>query len=164
MSFDPDTFMNQTVDQPMATEFKLCPAGEYRATIDDFDSSAFETFDFTYKQGPNAGLPGSMTKFSIPFVIDSDAAKTELGRDKVVVTKQVILDIDSNGALDFGTNKNVELGRIRAAVNQNGPGPWSPGNLRGQGPVMVKVAHVAFKRNDGTQGQRAEITRIARIS
>ena len=34
--FDPDAFMQETVDQPLAVDRTLCPEGEYRFTIDDF--------------------------------------------------------------------------------------------------------------------------------
>lgn len=164
MTFDPDTFMHQTVDQPMETEFKLCPAGEYTAMIDDFDSNAFEVVEFEYKKGDRAGQPGSFTKFNCPFVINDAKAQQELNRDKVVVTKQMILDFDEQGGLDFGTNKNIDLGRLRDAVGQNAAGPWSFSQLRGAGPVMVKVDHVDFKRRDGSSGKRAEITRVVKIS
>lgn len=163
-SFDPDTFMQSTVDAPLETEFKLCPPGEYQAMIDDFTSDAFEQIDFEYKKGAKAGTPGTMLKLTIPFVIDSDKAKAELNRDKVTVTKQVILDRDQNGNLDFGTNKNIELGRVRDAVGQNTPGPWAVSKLRGAGPVMVKVEHIEYKRNDGSKGKRAEVTRVVKLS
>lgn len=162
--FDPDTFMQQTVDQPLETEFKLCPVGEYSAMIYDFDSSAFEKYDFEYQKGNRAGQPGTMTKFSCPFVINDEAAKAAIGRDQVIVTKQIILDIDDNGGLDFGTNKNVPLGQIREAVGQNVPGAWSVSQLRGAGPCMVKVEHITFKRKDGSEGKRAEVTRVVKIS
>lgn len=161
--FDPETFLNQTIDQPLETEFLTVPDGEYTATIDDFTSEAIEQIHFEYKNGPRAGTPGTMTKFSIPFVIQDDAVKAELGRDKIVVYKQVILDVGDDGGLDWGKNKNIDLGRIRAAVGQNDPGPWSPGNLRGAGPVMVKVGRVPFKRKDGSKGERVEIERVVRI-
>lgn len=165
MDFDADQFMTETVDQPLETEFKLCPTGEYRAMIDTFTSEAIENFDFEYKRGPQAGQPGSMKKFTCPFVIDDAAAAAILNRDRVIVTKQMILDIDKDtGRLDFGTNKNIELGRIRDAVGQNNPGPWTIGNLRGAGPVMVKVEHVDFERKDKTKGKRAEVTRVVKIS
>lgn len=165
MDFDADQFMNENVDAPLETEFKLVPAGEYPARIDDFTSEAIENFDFEYKRGPNAGQQGSMKKFSCPFVIDDAAVAASLGRDKLIVTKQMILDIDKDtGRLDFGVNKNIELGRIRLAVNQNNPGPWTISNLRGAGPVMVKVEHIAFERKDKTKGTRAEVTRVVKIS
>lgn len=165
MDFNPDEFMTQTIDQPLETEFKLCPAGEYQAMIDDFTSEAFEKFDFEYQRGPNAGLPGSMTKFNCPFVINDEKAKAELNRDKVVVSKQIILDIaKDSGQLDWGTNKNIALGQIRSAAGQNSPGPWSISQLRGAGPCMVKVEHITFKRKDGTEGKRAEVTRVVKLT
>lgn len=162
-AFDPDTFMLQTVDAPLETEFKICPAGEFPAMIDDFDSSAFEVVDFEYKKGARAGQPGQFTKFSIPFNINDDKCRQELGRDKVVVTKQIILDIDENGGLAWGPNKNIPLGQVRAAVDQNQPGAWSMAQLRGAGPVMVKIDHIDYKRNDGTKGTRAEVTRVVKM-
>lgn len=164
MTFDPEAFMRQHVDAPLETEFTSVPQGEYLASIDDFDSSAIESIDFTYKRGPNAGSPGKMLKLTLPFVIDDAAVKQALGRDKVVVTKQVILDTDDNGSLAIGTNRNVELGRIREAVGQNGNGPWSIMNLRGAGPVMVKIAHVEFDRRDGSKGKRTEVERVVRVA
>lgn len=163
--FDPDTFMQQTIDTPLETEYVLVPVGEYVATIDDFTSEAVEQIQFDYKKGARAGTPGVMTKLSLPFVLQDEAVKAELGRDKVTISKQIILDMDDTGGLDFGKNKNVELGRIRAATGQNDPGtPWSIGKLRGAGPVMVKVVHIEFERKDKTKGKRAEIDRVVRIA
>jgi hypothetical protein len=161
--FDPETFLQQTVDHPLETEFVLIPTGEYLASIDDFDKDAVEQINFTYKQGPRAGQPGIMTKLTLPFVIDNDDVKKELGRDKVVVTRQFILDLDDNGHLADGKNKNVELGRLRDAVGQNDGSPWTIANLRGVGPLMVRVIHREFTRSDGSLGKRAEIDRIARV-
>lgn len=164
MSFDPDTFMSQTVDAPLATEFTLVPIGEYLAAVDDFDRDAFETIDFEYKRGKLAGTPGKMFKFNCPIVINDDKVKQELQRDKVVVTKQFILDLDENGKLAEGTNRNVELGRLRDAAGQNTPGtPWSIAQLRGAGPFMVKIVHVEFERRDGSKGKRAEVDKVVRV-
>ena len=88
------------------------------------------------------------------------------GDDRVISSHemQMILDIGGDGGLDFGPNKNVNLGKVRDAVGQNAAGAWGPVQLRGAGPVMVKVTHNTFKRKDGTEGKRAEVTRVARIS
>lgn len=161
-TFDPDTFMQQTVDQPLDTEYFKCPEGEYPAMIGEITSQNFETFDFTYRNGPQAGQPGSMTKLNIPFVINDDKLKAATGRDQIIVNKQIILDL-KDGALDFGKNRNVELGRVRQAVGQNNPGPWTFANLSGAGPVMVRVEHRTFKRKDGTQGENAEVTGVVAL-
>lgn len=163
-SFDPNSFLQSTVDSPLDTEYMLIPEGEYHAIIDDFDSTALEQIDFTYKKGARAGQPGSMTKFTIPFVIQDDKVKQEMGRDKVVISKQVILDLNDQGSLDTSRGRNVELGRVRAAAGQQDTSPWGFANLRGAGPMMIKVVHRTFDRSDGTKGTRAEVDRVARIS
>jgi len=162
-TFDPDLFLQQTVDEPLATEFTLVPTGEYMAAIDDFDKDAIEQIDFEYKKGPRAGQPGTMTKLTLPFVIDDAKVKAELAREKVVISKQVILDLDDNGQLAHGKNKNIELGRIRDALGQNDDDTWSIAKLRGAGPLIIRVSHIEFERKDGTKGKRAEVDRVARI-
>lgn len=161
--FDAEAFMNQTIDKPLETEFKICPAGEYEAMIGDFTSDAIESVDFEYKRGAKAGQPGTMVKFTCPFVINSEAVRKELNRDTVIVNKQIILDFDEDGGLDWGTNKNVDLGRIRQAVGQNTEGPWSVGKLRGAGPVMVKVTHREYQTREGRKGTNAEVERVVPI-
>jgi hypothetical protein len=162
MDFDPDTFLQQSVDGPLATDFTLVPIGEYMASIDDFDRDAIETIEFEYKKGARAGQPGKMYKFNCPIVINDDKVKAELGREKVVVTKQIILDIDEDtGKLATGVNRNVDLGRIRDAVGQNDSAPIA--SLRGAGPFIARVTHVDFTRKDGSKGKRAEVDRVARI-
>jgi hypothetical protein len=164
MTFNPETFMQSTVDAPLSTEYLLVPEGEFVATIDDFDSSAFEQQDFTDKKGAKAGTPGSMTKFNIPFVIQDDKVKQEMSRDKVVITKQVILDLDENERLLTDKGRNVELGRVRAAAGQEDKTPWGFMDLRGAGPMMIKVVHRTFDRKDGTKGTRAEVDRVVKIT
>lgn len=163
MDFNPDDFMTQTVDQPLAIERTLVPEGEYKASIGDFTSDAFETFKFEYKRGPNAGSEGQMHKFNCPIVIDDDALRAKLQMDNVRVYQVCTLDFDDKGQLQFGPNKNIDLGKLRHAVNQNQPGPWTIGNLRGAGPFMVKVAHRTGKRKDGTEFKIAEPIRFAPI-
>ena len=161
--FDANEFMQSQMDKPLETEYTLVPIGEYAATIDDFTQEAIEKVDFTYKSGERAGTPGTMIKFTIPFSIQDDRVKRELQRDKVIIAKQLILDFEDDGkTLSTGPNKNIELGRIRAAVGQE-KGPWSPAMLRGAGPLMVKTTHVEYQRKDGSKGKRAEIERVTRI-
>jgi hypothetical protein len=157
-TFDPDTFMQQTVDEPMATEFRICPQGEYQAMIDDFDSKAFTHVEWQDKQ---TGEQKSAPQFSCPFVIQDEKVKAELGREKLVVPAKMFLDINAAGGLDFGPDRNVRLGQIREATGQNVKGPWSIMNLRGAGPVMVKVTHRQDKRNP--ERKFAEVTRVVAI-
>jgi len=155
--FDAGTFMNQTIDAQLDTQIKQCPEGEFRAMIDDFDEKAFRTFT-SQKNG------NDYTVFSPPFVIQDQAVQADLGRDKVVVFhKGMFIDVGVDGGLDFSKGKNVDLGKLREAVNQNVAGqPWSFNHLKGAGPVMVRVVHEA-DANDAEK-KYARVTRVTRIS
>lgn len=158
-TFDPSTFMNQTVDAPMDTVFQQCPEGEYRAMIDDFDGNAFDSFQG--KEGTKSEGKTFVT-FKPPFVIQDAAVQAELERDKVVVYHSgIFLDFDEAGRLDFGKGKNVGLGQLRDAVGQNAEGPWTFDALKGAGPVMVKVVHEADK-NDAEK-KYARVKKVTRI-
>lgn len=163
-TFDPDTFMQQTIDEPIQDEYILCPEGEYQAVIDEFTAeSAFRTNEFEYKKGPNAGLPGEMTTFSCPWVIQDDRVKVALGRDKVVVFEPIILDFDSNGKLDTGVNKNVKLGQLKTAVGQKDAKPWGIHMLQNAGPCMVRVKHKEIELRDKSKKRIAEVDRVVPI-
>lgn len=165
-TFDPNDFMQQTVNTPtegLQTEMKLCPEGEYRAMIDSFDGEAFDHFEFIYRRGPDVGMPGSMTKFNCPFKIsDEPRLMAELGRTETTVRKPINLDF-KDGKLDFGVNRNLELNRVRSAVGQDQPGPWTFSQLAGAGPVMIRVVHRTGKRKDGSLFKIAEVDRVVRI-
>jgi hypothetical protein len=154
--FDPDTFMEQSVDGPMDTQVKQVPEGEYRAIIDDFDvEKAFRTFT-SNKNGKD------YTVFSPPFVIQDDAVAADLGRDKVsVFHKGMFIDFNDAGGIDTSSGKNVDLGKLRDAVGQN-KGPWKFTMLKGAGPVMVKVAHDTDK--DDPSKKYARVVRVVKIS
>jgi hypothetical protein len=161
MTFDPETFMNQTLDAPLEIERTLIPEGEYRMSVDDFTSDAFETYEFTYKRGPRSGSEGSMTTFNCPIVVDDDKLKAELQTEKPMVFYRCTLDFNDDGSLATGPNKNIDLGKLRHAVGQNQQGNWSINMLRGAGPFMGKVQHRQGKRKDGTPFKVAEIVKMA---
>lgn len=163
LPFDPDSFMQVTVDSPMATERQICPEGSFTAMVADFDSTAFEKFDFTYNKGPNAGQPGSMTKFNCPFTITDAKVLADMERDSLKIFQQITLDLAPNGGLAVGKDKNVDLGKLREAVDQNTGGPWTFANLKGAGPLLVQVRHETYKRKDGTEATTARVVRTAKI-
>lgn len=158
--FDPESFLNTSVDAPVGdTVIAQCPEGEFTAMIDDFDANAFRSFEG--KEGTqNAGK--SYTVFQPVFVIQDAAVQAELGREKVVVPhKGIFLDFDSSGGLDFSKGKNIDLNRLRDAVGQNVAGSWSFSNLKGAGPVMVKVQHVPDSKNP--ENKYAKVTKVVKI-
>lgn len=161
-NFDADAFMQQTVDGPLETEYKLVPQGEYQnAYIGDFDSKAFNLRE---GDSQKTGKPYSFLSFSIPFKISNDArVMAEIGRDEATVYKELTLDRDENGGIARGPNKNVEYGRILEAAGLNAAGS-GPASLRGTGPFVITVVHESGKRKDGTTWQQARVGKVTRQS
>lgn len=147
MSFDPNTFLNQTVDSALDTKVVPCPAGEYLALAEKVDIKTWSS-----KDGSSSGL-----KLEILWDIQDEAVKALLGRDSVKVNQQQILDLTEEGGLDVGKGKNVGLGRIREALGLNVPGePFAFPMLQGR-MATVTVSH----RING-EDIHAEIKKIAK--
>jgi len=155
MAFDADKFLNQTISSPMSTSTVPCPEGEYKAFIDDGDRAVTFREGGTDRNG-NDLSPQCIVLFSIM----DDVLKTQLGRDKVLVPMNIWLDVKGD-SLDLTEGKNVGLGRLRKALGQN-DGPWSPGMMKGRGPLMVKVGQRSDK-NDPTI-KYAEVVRVAPLT
>lgn len=130
-AFDPDTFMSGQSQGSMATRLEQCDPGEYTAVIEKLEAEQFEGKKDSTK---------TFTKLAVFWNIDSPDVKAKLGMDKVLVKQDLFIDLTPEGGLDCGKNKNVGLGKLREAVNQNGPGGWSPTMLVGQ-VAKVKVEH-----------------------
>lgn len=161
-TFDADAFMQQTVDGPLETEYKLPPAGEYQnAYIADFDSKALQLIEGTSK---NTGKDYSFLKFSLPFKLSNDPRlMAELGRDEHTAYKELNLDRDANGGIATGPNKNVELGRIYEAAGLN-QGQRTLTALRGTGPFVITLVHESGKRGDGSEWKQARVGKVTRQS
>jgi hypothetical protein len=157
--FDANAFMNQTVDEPMATSLQGVPEGEYVAMVGDFDSTAFRTLTITNKQ---TGLSQDRQILEVPFIIQDDALKARLGREQITHRETYWLDIRPDGTLDTGPDKNVRLGQLRAVLNQNKAGPWSPSMLRNMGPLLVKIKTTSDK-NDPDK-KYTNISKYAKIT
>jgi len=160
LPFDADAFMNQTVDEPMATQLQTVPDGEYTAMIGDFDSTAFKSVTVTNK---TSGLSQDRPVLEIPFIIQDDALKVKLGREQVTHRETFWLDLNADGRLDTGADKNVRLGQLRNVLNQNSASaPWAPSMLRNMGPIRIKIVSTTDKRDPDRKF--TNITRYAKIT
>lgn len=150
--FDKDAFLNQTIDAPMATDYELCPEGEYPALLDG-------EFNVNEVSGESEKGPYCFHVFEQDTIIQSDAVRQKLGRDVVKVRMRINLDLDDSGRLATGPNKNVKLGQLRSAIGKNND-QFSFNDLRGAGPIMVRVKHITSKK-DGRKF--AEVSSVAPI-
>ena len=141
-SFDPASFMQQTVDGPIATQILRVAPGEYVAMIGEIDEKSFRQVKWTDK---NDGTERAAVSMTIPFLIEDDKVKAAMGRDRVFVGGDQMLDFDSRGGISTDPGKNVLIGQTRAALGQNDEAGWTPARLSNQGPVVVKVVH---QKND----------------
>jgi hypothetical protein len=91
-------------------------------------------------------------------LVTDQRVKEKLKRESVKVRMRLSLDLSDAGGLATGPNKNVALGRLRDALNQNKPG-WTPQQLLGAGPFIGKVTHQQVK-----DAVYADVTRAAKIS
>ena len=108
--FDPNSFFEQVITEVGSTEAVPIPAGEYLATIDRKEVTTWQK-----KDDPSV----SGLKLKITWSLEDQAVRELLGRDKVVVSQDIMLDITETGSLDMGKGRNVELNRLRAAVDLN---------------------------------------------
>jgi hypothetical protein len=133
-TFNPEQFLNATIDTALDTSVVPCPEGEYLAMISgdpDFRSVA-------RKDGS-----GDIAILVIKWDIQSEIAKAATSRNPLIVRQEIMMDTTEGGGLDLGKGKNIGLGRLREAVGMNVPGkPFSFRDLPGK-MATVKVTHRA---------------------
>ncbi len=130
-TFDADAFMNTEVNEANETKFTPVPEDTYVAIC----------------TGVKARVAGDNQVLDLTWEIDNPGLAEKLGREKLTVRQSLFLDL-VNGALDFGPNKNVQLGKAREALGQNKSGKaWSPRMLEGAGPAQIVVKHRVDKED-----------------
>jgi hypothetical protein len=127
--FDINQFLNVTYDAEFQTVRALVPVGEYYAYIKSFDVQPGQK-------------PGTLLA-RIKWVVQDEELAKSLNREELSIDAMLFLDVDpeDSNILLYGVNQNLELGRIRKALNQNIPGqPWNFGMLENQ-QALIKIEH-----------------------
>ena len=131
-SFDKETFMNAEVTGAMETNYTPVPEGEWQGYVKDLDLREVN----------------DQPVLDLIWAIVDDRVKEQLGIDEPTVRQTLFLDVDANGALQFGPNKNVALGRVREVANLNDPeAAFNFRMLQGIGPFNLKIGHRVDKRD-----------------
>lgn len=134
-TFDPQSFMSSQFNEASETKFIACPEGEFPAVVKHVEANTWQS-----KDGSKSGL-----KLDLTWTIDDESVRQSTGMAEPQVKQSVMLDLTESGGLATGTNKNVNLGRLRDAVGQNVSGkPWSPPMLQGQ-VARVTVRHRLYE-------------------
>lgn len=132
-NFDPEVFLNATVEGEMSTKYSPIP-------IDEKDTYGPAFVDRVDLRGGESEK-GPWVVLDVLWNIQDEELKKTLNRDKVTCRQSIFLDLSPSGAIASGTNQNVKLGKLREAVGQNGPEPWAPSMLVGAGPCEVRISH-----------------------
>lgn len=131
-SFDKDTFLNTEVTGKMETVYTPVPEGEWPGYVKDLDMREVN----------------DQPVLDLIWAIIDDRVKEQLGIDEPTVRQSIFIDVEPNGTLSFGPNKNVQLGRVRDVAGLNAPEqPFTFRMLQGIGPFKLKIGHRPDKRD-----------------
>ena len=145
-SFNPETFLFTETTSSFETAVVPVPVGEWSAIIKSIKPRA---------------LSDGRGVLDVYWIVLDEEVKAELDMAEPMVRQSIWLDLDDNGILADGKNKNVQLGQLRDAVSQNRKGqPWAPGMLVNQ-MAKVKVSHSIDKRDNKTV--QADVTGVTAI-
>jgi hypothetical protein len=147
-TFDPESFLDGAIDEPVADRFENPDEGTYQAQID-----SKEVTNVTMKDGREQPI------FRVMWDLLDDRVRETLGREKVTVRQDIWLDVDpATGALAKGPNKNVSLGKLLTALDLNQPGVRLS---QIEGTAMVHVRHRSDKNNP--EIKYAEVDRVTKV-
>lgn len=129
-TFNLADFLNQTFDESNSTVSVPVPEGEFLAIADKVDLNTWQKRD-----GSASGL-----KLDIVWDIQDAELLAMFDRSKATSRQSIMLDLTETGNLDFGKGRNVQLGRLRAALDLNEPGkPFGFPMITGRmGKVSIK--------------------------
>jgi len=144
-TFDPNVFLSAEIKGANETKFTLTPKGEWDGFVKELSMDEFD------------GKPILV----ITWGLLNEELKKVMGVEQPQIQDRIFLDFE-NGALQFGPNKNIKLGRLREAVGQNdAKQKWNFNMLNGAGPVKIMVDHVP-DIGDNAGETFARITRYAK--
>lgn len=127
--FDAASFLNTEVNAQFATEFTPCPEGEFPGQILEVTPRTVNTKN------------GEKIIVGVKWMILDQAVAEKMGNDQPTIRQDIWIDMEDNGTLSTGTNKNIGLGRLRKALKQDAADrPWSFAMLNG-GSARIKVKH-----------------------
>ena len=150
MSLDAQALLDASITGANSTQMVPVPAGEYTGIIEEVEIRPWQGKHDPTKTGQ---------KLDCKVIIDDEAVREELGRDKVVMVHEVMLDLAADGmGLDMGKGKNVHLGRLREAVGLNDPAmPFGFRMLSGRA-LKVRVEHEIY--NNEPQARIRAVTKL----
>lgn len=146
--FDIQSFSQSTVTGKMDTELTPYPEGSYIFQIEqDEKAVTFASGTSTDKDGKTRPWVRLNVRCRVVGMRDGNLEEVAKARgkkpDELLFTHGFLLDLNEVNQLDVGPGRNIQLGQLREAVNQNNAeDAWHYFMLRGQafeGKMVIKV-------------------------
>jgi hypothetical protein len=154
--FDPNAFMTEAPGTALDTRYDVIKEGEYLMSP---DPDSVKVTAMTSNKPEHAGK--SWPQLTIMWNILDESEKQRLGRDKLQVRQQFLLDTNTSGGLDWGKGKNVRLGQIFEALGMN-DGTGTIEKIKNGGIVLGRVSVTAKEGDPDTK--YANVARVAKKS
>lgn len=137
-AFDSAAFLAQAMAEgEMDTKYPTVPEGDYIAVIGDGEKD----IQAVQREGKD-GEPFTVLEIQCNLIEEHKRPPDWPESLPFRARGGVFLEIEPDGkTISVAPGKNVQLGSVREAVNQNTGGAWSPLMLRGAGPLLVHVKH-----------------------
>lgn len=130
-TFDADAFMAGESDTTLDTRFTPFDEGEYTVILGE---------DIRAKAGKESDSGRPTVLVTVPYNILDEEVKEKLDMENPTLFDMLFVELNEDGSIASGPNKNVKLGALRAALNQNVSGqPWNFNMLKGGGPIRIYV-------------------------
>lgn len=145
--FDANDFFTSKNETPLDDKFIPLPEAEYQVQIGMGED------DLKIQSGEKDGKAWARFITRLEVLDPSGEIEKQIFR-KPMINYDFFLDLTADGKPDFSKQKNIRLGALLTATNNNRPG-WTPNSLRGK-VFKAKVAHVK-----GFNGEkRAEVVMV----
>jgi len=141
-AFDPDSFLDQEIDGGLTTEYTPVPE------MDDAVAMIRPEGGLTVRQVTNKETGKVSTILNIDWIVDEQDARDATGMNQPIARQSIFLDLNENGVLERGENKNVALGKLAEALGLNADD--SQFTLR---QMLGQVAKVRIKHRFGDADQ-----------
>jgi len=142
-SFNSEQFLQTKGKGELDTKRPVVPVGTYRAQIEKIDARENEI-----KKGDKKGQ--TVVFMDVLWHVLDERLAAALNIEKVFVRQSFAIDLTPEGNLDYGKAKNIDLGKLRAALKQNdAKKEWWP-NLMVGALGQIQVTHDA-NEDDPTQ-------------
>lgn len=156
MTFDINSFAQTQFNDVPDNTFKGIPPGEYVAQITS-DEKTLSSKSGTISTGDNAGKPWLLVNIRMSVADPSGVLKATHGTNPGI-TYGLMIDLKDGSTVeapifDWGTNKNIKLGKLLDATGCRKPG-WKFSDLYGK-TLKIKVEEKPDRR-DPTE-MRSEI-------